>query len=61
MMRSGSALAPTSMPGRNRCSGGGNFEFAATNVPFGAAGRLVGSFPVRANASNRIGAAAARP
>ncbi len=59
MMRS-AASAPSPLP-RKRCSGGGNFALVATRVPFGAGGRLCGSLPVRAKASNRIGAAATRP
>src|SRR5262249_53436234 len=60
MMRSGGP-SPARPSGRNRCSGGGNLVVAAISVPFGAAGKLAGSLPVPAQASDRIGAAAARP
>jgi len=38
-----------------------SFALFATSTPFGAFGKPAGIFPVRANASNRIGAAAVRP
>ena len=46
---------------RKRCSGGGRRLLAAKIAPFGAFGSAAGRPPMRANASNRIGAAAARP
>ena len=40
---------------------GGSLEVAASSAPFGACASAAGSLPVRAKASNRIGAALARP
>ena len=52
----------TSSPtGRNRRSGSGSLALLATSVPLGGFGSGAGSLPVRAKASNRIGAAAVRP
>ncbi len=47
--------------GRNRRSGSGNLALLAISTPLGGFGSGIGSFPVRAKASNRIGAAAVRP
>jgi len=52
----------TSSPtGRKRRSGNGNLALLASSAPLGGLGSAAGIFPVRAKASNRIGAAAARP
>src|SRR3954452_8236486 len=62
IMRSwGSVLSPARAPGRKRCRGGGSLAVAATSAPFGDRGSAAGNLPVRAEASNRIGAAAALP
>jgi hypothetical protein len=60
MKRGGSttSLGPVAL---KRCSGGGNLLLAAKSAPFGACGNGAGASPDRANASNRIGAAEARP
>ncbi len=54
-------LTPPRRPGAKRLSGGGNLALDVTSTPFGARGNAVGGAPRRANASNRIGAAAMRP
>ena len=47
--------------GRKCCSGTGNLALAATIASFGACAKRAGNLPLRAKASNRIGAAAPRP
>ena len=57
-----SAPVRTSSPtGRNRRNGSGSLALLASSTAFGGFGSAAGIFPVRAKASNRIGAAAVRP
>ena len=55
------AISPGSRPGRKRCNGSGSLLLAAKIAPFGARASGAGTPPMRAKASNRIGAAALRP